>query len=96
MVNAKVPLNRDTGACQGFGFVTYSDESEADNAIQNGPHLIDGKEVRSLLTVFTEEGLVHAEGAPTRSCLRQVESYLEDTRMAGLASAWVMARRRPI
>ena len=27
--------------------------------------------------------------------LRQVESYLKDTGMAGLASAWAMARRRP-
>ena len=25
----------------------------------------------------------------------QVESYLKDTGMAGLASAWAMARRRP-
>ena len=33
---------------------------------------------------------------PHTSWLRQVESYLEDTGMAGLASAWVMARRRPI
>ena len=27
--------------------------------------------------------------------LRQVESYLSDTGMAGLASTWAMARRRP-
>ena len=27
--------------------------------------------------------------------LRQVESYLKDTGMAGLASVWAMARRRP-
>ena len=26
---------------------------------------------------------------------RQVESYLKDMGMAGLASAWAMARRRP-
>ena len=41
------------------------------------------------------EGLVHAEGASTRFMLHQVESYLRDTGMAGLASAWAMARRRP-
>ena len=29
------------------------------------------------------------------SWLRQVGSYLKDTGMAGLASAWAMARRRP-
>ena len=27
--------------------------------------------------------------------LRQVESYLKDTGMAGLASVWAMDRRRP-
>ena len=27
--------------------------------------------------------------------LRQVESYMKDTGMMGLASAWAMARRRP-
>ena len=36
-------------------------------------------------------GLDHAEGD---HMLRQVESYLMDTGMAGLASAWAMARRR--
>ena len=34
-------------------------------------------------------------GRPHASWLRQVESYLKDTGMAGLASAWAMARRRP-
>ena len=32
---------------------------------------------------------------PQASCLRQVESYLCDMGIAGLASAWAMARRRP-
>ena len=41
------------------------------------------------------EGLVHAEGRPHASWLRQVETYLKDAGMAGLASAWAMARRRP-
>ena len=31
---------------------------------------------------------------PQASWLRQVEAYLKDTGMAGLASAWAMARRR--
>ena len=34
-------------------------------------------------------------GRSHASWLRQVESYLKDTGMAGLAFAWVMARRRP-
>ena len=33
---------------------------------------------------------------PHASCLLQVEAHLKDIRMAGLASAWAMARRRPI
>ena len=34
-------------------------------------------------------------GRPHASWLRQVESYLKDAGMAGLASVWAMARRRP-
>ena len=41
------------------------------------------------------EWLDHVEGRPQASYLRQVESYLKDMGMAGLASAWAMARRRP-
>ena len=32
---------------------------------------------------------------PQASWLRQVEAYLKDTGMRGLASVWAMARRRP-
>ena len=34
-------------------------------------------------------------GRPQASWLHQVESYLRETGMAGLASAWVMANWRP-
>ena len=34
-------------------------------------------------------------GRPHASWLRKVESYLKDVGMAGLASAWAMARWRP-
>ena len=34
-------------------------------------------------------------GRPQASWLRQVESYLKNTGLAGLAPAWAMARRRP-
>ena len=33
-------------------------------------------------------------GRPQAPWLRQMESHLKDTGMAGLASAWAMARRR--
>ena len=33
-------------------------------------------------------------GRPHASWLRKVESYLKDAGLAGLASAWAMARRR--
>ena len=36
-----------------------------------------------------------SRGRPQASRLRQVVSYLNDTVMVGLASAWAMARRRP-
>ena len=45
------------------------------------------------LFLSRSEGLVHVEGAPT--WLRQAESYLKDTGVAVLASAWAMARWRP-
>ena len=34
-------------------------------------------------------------GCPHAPWLRQVESYLKDTGVAGLVSVWAMARRRP-
>ena len=34
-------------------------------------------------------------GRPHASWLRKVESYLKNAGMAGLASAWAMARQRP-
>ena len=36
------------------------------------------------------------KGRPQASWLRQVEAYLKDAGMAGLASAWAMTRRRPM
>ena len=34
-------------------------------------------------------------GSPQASWLCHVESYIRDTGLAGLASAWAMARRKP-
>ena len=42
-----------------------------------------------------DPGWTMPNGRPHASWLRQVESYLTDTGMASLASAWAMARRRP-
>ena len=35
-------------------------------------------------------------GRPQASLLRQVEAYLSDMGVTGLASVWAMARRSPI
>ena len=59
-----------------------------------GPRPSDSFLLRSEGLDHTER-LDHAHGASTGLWLRQVESYLEDTGMAGLASAWAMARRSP-
>ena len=32
---------------RGFGFVTYKDVVSVDNCLENGPHILDGKQVRS-------------------------------------------------
>ena len=45
--------------------------------------------------IFKEWKCAPTQGGPHASWLRQVESYLKDTGMTGLASAWAMARRRP-
>ena len=47
----------------------------------------------SLLSRF--EWLDYVEERPQALRLRQVESYLKDVDMTGLASAWAMDRRRP-
>ena len=41
-------------------------------------------------------GWTMPRGRPHASWLHHVESHLKDTGMAGVASVWAMARRRPI
>ena len=48
-----------------------------------------------ILSCRDPRGWSMPKGRPHSSWLRKVESYLKDTGMAGLASAWAMARRRP-
>jgi cold-inducible RNA-binding protein len=47
LVEAKVIMDRDTGRSRGFGFVTYTDEKAAQEAVQgmNGQQL-DGRTLR--------------------------------------------------
>ena len=49
-----------------------------------------------ILSCRDPRGWIMPRGRPQASWLGQVESYLKDMGMAGMASAWVMARRRPI
>lgn len=41
-----VMKNPETGNSRGFGFITYRDNTSAENAVNSGPHKIDGKTVR--------------------------------------------------
>ena len=49
-----------------------------------------------ILSCRDSRGWTMSRGRSQASCLRQVKAYLKDMGMAGLASAWTMARRRPI
>ena len=48
-----------------------------------------------ILSCREPSGWTMPKGCPQASWLSQVKSYLRDTGIAGLASAWAMARRRP-
>ena len=48
-----------------------------------------------ILSCRNPKGWTMPRARPHASWLRQVESYPKDAGMAGLASAWAMARRRP-
>ena len=55
----------------------------------DSPHMPIGA-----LSCRDPRGWTMPRGRPHTSWLRQVESYLKDTGMVGLASAWAIARRR--
>jgi hypothetical protein len=43
IVDSIVMKNPETGNSRGFGFVTYKENSSAENAVASGSHKIDGK-----------------------------------------------------
>lgn len=45
IVDCVVMRDATTKRSRGFGFVTYSDPSQLDDAMNNRPHVIDGKQV---------------------------------------------------
>ena len=48
IVDSIVMKNPETGNSRGFGFVTYKENSSAENAVASGSHKIDGKIVSSI------------------------------------------------
>ena len=56
---------------------------------------VDEDPAHRILSCRDPSGWSMPRGRPHASWLRQVESYLKDAGMTGLASAWAMGRRRP-
>jgi RNA recognition motif-containing protein len=52
IVDSIVMKNPETGNSRGFGFVTYKENSSAENAVASGSHKIDGKIVSLFLFAF--------------------------------------------
>ena len=52
IVDSIVMKNPETGNSRGFGFVTYKDNSSAENAVNSGSHKIDGKIVVFVFLFF--------------------------------------------
>ena len=46
VVEAKVITDRDTGRSRGFGFVTFTDESGATEAVEMSGRELDGRAIR--------------------------------------------------
>ena len=63
-------------------------------SVPPNPALSSPNSLRRILSCRVPSGWTMPRGRPQASWLRQVESYLRHTGMAGLTSAWAMARRR--
>ena len=63
--------------------------------VSDGRDRIRNENIRSILFCRDPRGWSMPSGRPHASWLRKVVSYLKDADIAGLASAWAMARRRP-
>ena len=64
-------------------------------SVPPNPALSSPNSLRRILSCRVPSGWTMPRGRPQASWLRQVESYLRDTGMAGLASVWAMAKRKP-
>lgn len=45
VIDCVVMKNNETGRSRGFGFVTYADPNNVDRALENGPHMLDGRTI---------------------------------------------------
>jgi RNA-binding protein Musashi len=46
VIDCVVMKNPATGKSRGFGFVTFKDPSCVETVLANGPHVLDGRQVR--------------------------------------------------
>ena len=51
VIDCVVMKNPATGKSRGFGFVTFKDPSCVETVLANGPHILDGRQVRSDLII---------------------------------------------
>jgi RNA-binding protein Musashi len=51
VIDCVVMKNSESGRSRGFGFVTFSDPANVSLVLQNGPHQLDGRTVRSKFSV---------------------------------------------
>jgi RNA-binding protein Musashi len=55
VIDCVVMKNSESGRSRGFGFVTFSDPANVSLVLQNGPHQLDGRTVRSTVFSFVSD-----------------------------------------
>jgi len=55
VLDCVVVVNPTTGKSRGFGFVNFKDPSCVETVVAAGPHVLDGKQVWSLLYAVVQE-----------------------------------------